>query len=550
MVYLSTLLISLFITIVLVPLCKTLAFRLNILDVPDERKVHTIPTPRTGGIAMALGSLAPILIWTRLDELSGSILIGAWILVFFGLLDDRVNLNYKYKFASQIAAALLVIFVGGIKIKSLGMLLPNDLILPDVISIPLTLVVIVGVTNAINLADGLDGLAGGITMLTFISIGLLAYICDYDSIVLIAMAVTGALFGFLRFNTYPALVFMGDAGSQFLGFLAITLALHLTQSNIPLSPTLPLLMLGFPILDTFTVMFQRVADGKSPFYPDKNHFHHKLMRLGLSHSESVLIIYILQALLAGSAIYFRYYPDWFLILLYVSFSFLVIIGFLYADKTGWRFRREIKLKDTYTGKSFFIIDRRTVIKICFRTIEFAIPALLLATSILASDFTPYFSLVAVSMAAFILFAYFSNRANWLRGTIRLSLYLIIPFIVYISEARLMVMNNQVAVWSYNLSFVLLIILVLITLRFSRREGFKSTPMDFLILFIAIIVPIIGGNESIRSSHMGLLAAKIIVFFFSYEVLIGELRGRLKSVGLSTLAVLAVIGVKGLASGVF
>ena len=289
-----------FITIALVPFFRGLAVKINALDVPNERKVHKYPMPKSGGIAMALGAFIPILLWFPSGNFTRATIIGAGIVVLFGLLDDMKDLGFKTKFAGQFAAALIVIIYGGVKIKSLGMLLPDGVLLPDWLAMPLTFIVIVGITNAINLSDGLDGLAGGISLLSFLCIGYLAYSAGNFSIALLSAATVGAIFGFLRFNTYPATVFMGDAGSQLLGFMAITFSLKLTQGNAPLSPILPLLLLGFPVLDTITVMFERVTNGKSPFVADKNHLHHKLMRLDLFHTEAVLSIYVLQAFLVTS----------------------------------------------------------------------------------------------------------------------------------------------------------------------------------------------------------------------------------------------------------
>jgi len=187
-----------------------------------------------------------------------------------------------------VIAALVIILYGGITIDNLGVLLPEGYLLPKAISILLTLMVIVGVTNAINLSDGLDGLAGGITLLTFICIAYLAFRCENIAIAISAVAAAGAIFGFLRYNTHPAVIFMGDSGSQFIGFLAIVLPVALTQQNTPLSPFLPLIILGFPILDTMTVMTERIADGRSPFVADKKPFSSQIDAGGdVSHRSGI-----------------------------------------------------------------------------------------------------------------------------------------------------------------------------------------------------------------------------------------------------------------------
>jgi UDP-GlcNAc:undecaprenyl-phosphate GlcNAc-1-phosphate transferase len=195
---------------------------------------------------------------------------------------------------------------------------------------------IVGVTNAINLADGLDGLAGGISLLSLACIGFLSYLEGDFSVGLVSLSLCGAVFGFLRHNTFPATVFMGDTGSQLLGFSAITMALSLTQGSTPLSPLLPLIILGFPILDTLTVMTGRIIRGKSPFVADKAHFHHSLLSLGLHQTESVLVIYLIQAFLILSAYLFRFYSDWLLLFVYLGFSATVLITFSLSSSRNFR----------------------------------------------------------------------------------------------------------------------------------------------------------------------------------------------------------------------
>ena len=165
-------------------------------------------------------------------------------MVLFGFIDDSRGLSYLPKFAAQIAAALVVTCYGGVWIRDLGALLPEGLHLPVWIGIPLTVIVIVGATNAINLSDGLDGLAGGISIMSFICIAYLAYLGGDLMVVLLSIAMIGAIFGFLRFNTHPATLFMGDAGSQFLGFWAISLSLKITQGNHGFNRLLPMMILG------------------------------------------------------------------------------------------------------------------------------------------------------------------------------------------------------------------------------------------------------------------------------------------------------------------
>ncbi|MBU3946657.1 MAG: undecaprenyl/decaprenyl-phosphate alpha-N-acetylglucosaminyl 1-phosphate transferase [Proteobacteria bacterium] len=221
MTSISALLLSVFITIVLIPIFKRVAIKANSLDMPDPRKMHTTPIPRIGGLAIAIGILIPVIIWVPLNDFVRAYLMGGGILVVFGLMDDLKGLGYKLKFLGQIIAALVIFFYGGIRITSVGSLLPGEMVLANWFAVVLTLVVIIGVTNAVNLSDGLDGLAGGISLLGFFCIGYLAYLLGNNIIFLLSLVISGAIFGFLRFNTYPASIFMGDTGSQLLGFSAM-----------------------------------------------------------------------------------------------------------------------------------------------------------------------------------------------------------------------------------------------------------------------------------------------------------------------------------------
>jgi UDP-GlcNAc:undecaprenyl-phosphate GlcNAc-1-phosphate transferase len=542
MIYFSTLLISMFITIALIPAFRSLAVRVNAVDVPNHRKVHSCPMPKSGGIAMALGALIPVLLWAPGGEFVRAVLIGAGIVVFFGLMDDFRDLGYKAKFTGQCAAALIVIIYGGVKIKSLGMLLPGDMLLSDWLAIPLTLIVIVGVTNAVNLSDGLDGLAGGSSLLSFLCIGYLAYLGENIVIAMMSVAVIGAIFGFLRFNTYPANLFMGDSGSQLLGFSGITLLLALAQGNTPLSPILPLIVLGFPVLDTLTVMSERLAEGRPPFIADKNHFHHKLMRLGFFHTEAVFIIYILQAFLVTCALLFRFYSEWFLLTGYLICSGLILSGFFIADRSHWKFKRYDLLDTFIKGNLRKLKEKNILIKVFFRITCVAVPAVLLFSCFLPEDVPKYLSFFAMAFLGVILLSRFV-RKEWMAGTLQVTIYLLIPFVIYLSEVNMTTWMNAQFRQLYNFSFIVLAFFVILTVKFSKRKkGFKTNPMDFLILFIALVIPNLPGQ--IQTYHMGLMTAKIIVLFFSCEVLMKELREEPDRQGLTTIAALGIIVVRG------
>ncbi|HXW69017.1 MAG TPA: MraY family glycosyltransferase [Dissulfurispiraceae bacterium] len=523
-----------------------LADKYQMVDIPDVRKIHTIPVPRIGGLAMALGASVPVILWSAADDFLRAYFIGAGVLVLFGLVDDMKGLGHKAKFAGQIVAALVAVLYGGVRIVSLGSLLPDWMQLPEWFAAPLSLVAVVGVTNAINLADGLDGLAGGISLLSFWVIGYLAYLVGSDSVVLLSLALAGAIFGFLRFNTHPASLFMGDTGSQLLGFSAVVLAMKITQGDTPLSPVLPLIILGFPVLDTLTVMVERIREGRHIFSADMDHFHHRLIRLGLSQSEAVFAIYVIQSMMIVSAMLFRYQSEWLLLAGYFVFSVVIISGFAIADHNALRLRRSYKIENAVKGKLRTFRDNNWTIKISFSMSKLIIPLLFIFSCFLPARVPFYVAVMSSCFGLFIAGTFVFFRKKYLGGCLRLVLYLTIPIVLYLASEGMTAWMNDDLLLLYRSCFGIVALLMILTVRFTRRKkGFRVSTMDFLIIFIAIIVPNLTG-QFVQSQNLGLLAVEIIVFFFGYEVLINEVREKFNVLAISTLAAVVVLGVRGFA----
>jgi len=518
-------LFALFITMALVPVLRQCALYFHAVDLPNERKVHSQPMAKTGGLAMAIGALVPILIWSPRNTFGWSLLFSCLLIVGFGFIDDLKDLASKTKFGVQFLAALLIVLWGGVKITSVGSLLPEGFLLPDFLAIPLTVFVIVGVTNAINLSDGLDGLAGGISLLSFICIACLAFLAGNWQVTLISATMAGAIFGFLRFNTYPASVFMGDAGSQLLGFLAITLSLSLTQSGTPCSPLLPLLLLGFPILDTLTVMTERIAGGRSPFIADKNHFHHKLMRVGLTHAEAVLVIYFLQTVLILSGYFLRFYSDWLLLSGYLGFSLIILLTFQFANKYNWHFNHAASSRFRFRSRLLHWLNRETAIKLSFRALQFLLPLTLLVISLLPGAIPRWLGFVALALLLGLLLR--REKFFALQGALllRLVIYLVTPVLIYQIE---LTRTGSWLIELSNLLFILLVIMVVLVIRYTRRAGYRSTPLDYLILLLALLVPNLNLFE-LPDFRLGMVTAKLLILFFSIEVLLEEMRRNYKTI---------------------
>ena len=326
--------IGLFVTMVLIPPLVRLSEKFGILDQPGPRKVHAEPIPRVGGIAIFCGTLLALVLWAPLDQAVISFLLAGSIIVFFGAIDDRYEIDFKWKFAGQAAAALILI-LGGVRFEFLpfcGL---------DPVSVwvtyPISFLFILGVTNALNLADGLDGLAAGSAFLSLAGIGFLAFSAGDLALAVAATAVMGSVLGFLRFNTHPAVAFLGDSGSQFLGFsLAAFCILLITDVNPALNPILPLLLVGIPLLDTLAVILLRLKDRRSPFKADNRHVHHRLLAIGLRHYEVVAIVYALQAAMIAVAILMRYHSDALVTVVLIVLSVAVFGGVYMAETRAWR----------------------------------------------------------------------------------------------------------------------------------------------------------------------------------------------------------------------
>ncbi len=535
--------LSLFLTIALIPVFKRVAFRVNLMDKPDFRKVHVQPMPRSGGISMALGALVPVMLWVTVDYEIQPILVGCGVIVFFGLLDDIKDLKYTHKLMAQIAGTLVVMHWGGIRIHYLGNLVSTDFELPYLVSLGLTLFYIVGVTNAINLSDGLDGLAGGISMLSFIGIGLLAYQCGNMALTLMSGAVIGAILGFLRYNTHPATVFMGDTGSQMLGFLGAVFTLLLTQCGTPYSQVMPLFLIGFPILDTLTVMVERIAKGRSPFKPDKNHFHHKLMKLGLYHSESVTTIYLLQALFIGCAFVFRYYANGVNLMIFCLLSGVIVTFFEVFRRKKIRFRKQDE--DGGMSKSLFarVKARGHTIRVVFAMFRWGLQIMIVFQCIVSRGVS---SIVGMGALLFIGLVMGIKRfkPHVAKEMTHIILYITIPLICYFSTFTPVAWMGPELIDLNHLFFVVLVLLGIATLNLTRRtKGFRFNTLDLLIFIVMILLPNLPG-VALQDPRLKVMLAKVLTLFFCYEVLLGELRLENNFLDLTLLGAFGVLAVKG------
>lgn len=299
-------LVSCTISFLMTPPVKKFAERVGAIDIPkDSRRVHDHPIPRMGGLAIFLGFVLSLLIFVDMTTPIMGMLVGAVIIAAMGAVDDIVSLNAWVKLAIQILAALVAIRSGIVfnVISNPNFLSDIDFINIGYLTVPLTILWIVGCTNAVNLIDGLDGLAVGVSAISSLTMFVVALFVTESNVALILVALTGACLGFIPYNLNPAKIFMGDVGSQLLGFVLATVSIMgMFKFHAIITFLVPVLSLSVPLADTIFAFFRRIAHGQSPFHADKGHFHHRLLAMGLSQKQAVAVLYGVSSVLGLFAI--------------------------------------------------------------------------------------------------------------------------------------------------------------------------------------------------------------------------------------------------------
>ena len=302
----TALLLALIVSFLATPLVRRLAFKIGAVDVPrDSRRMHDHPIPRLGGLAIFLGFLVSVLAYAEIDIEMQGILIGAVIIVVLGIADDIHSLPAKFKFVVQIIAALCAA-LHGVAIEVINnpnIFSDNEYWVLGGWGIPISVIWIVAITNAVNFIDGLDGLADGISTIGALTMLILALILGEHEISLVCGALVGACVGFLPYNLNPARIFMGDTGSTFLGFILACVSIQgLFKYYAVISFLVPFIILGLPIFDTASAIIRRLLKGQSPMVADRSHIHHKLIDMGLNQKQAVSTLYIVSGVLGLSAV--------------------------------------------------------------------------------------------------------------------------------------------------------------------------------------------------------------------------------------------------------
>ena len=329
-------------TVSLIPLIKKIAFDINAVDIPGGRHIHKKITPKLGGVGIFIGFLLGYMIFGKNTSIVNGVLIGSFVIILLGIIDDIKELKAYQQFIGQLIAACVVVFYGGLLIKNINAF--GIYIDFNFFAYPLTIFFIIGCINCINLIDGLDGLSGGICSIYYLTVGIIAIIQGKTGIdFVMSFTMLGATLGFLTYNFNPASIFAGDCGSNFMGYMIAIIALLGFKNVTMTSLIIPLTILAIPILDTSFAILRRLLKHESLFKGDKFHIHHQLLNRNLSVKQTILVIYGIDAIFAFASILYVLKDK---VLGYIVYGILTILVIIVILKTNIIFDRE-KIKQKF-----------------------------------------------------------------------------------------------------------------------------------------------------------------------------------------------------------
>lgn len=506
-----TFMTALFTALIVVPFLRRWALDQGNVDLPDQRKLHDTPMPRLGGIAIFLSFLLAMIVYVPVTPVIRGFLAGSLIIFITGLVDDLTELSAGRKFAGQVAACLATIVLGRLWLSNLGDLFGfGDILLPAWAGIPFTVFAVVGVINAINLIDGLDGLAGGVSVLALTAFFVLGWMEQDQQTALVAAALAGGILGFLKYNFYPARIFMGDAGSLTVGFVLGFLAVHSTQQpGATISPMVPVVILGLPLLDTIWVMSRRVLKGQSPFAADRTHVHHKFLDLGFEHRLTVVIIYALALFWTCSALLLRSAPEALLLIFLAGTALLFYLALRHVLNHPQQFA--FVQRDAAAGLRSSVTYQRLA-ELADRPVPVLLP-LLLACQLLAIGSFAAHQAVSWQIAPILLGA---GLYLWFRPLTENRQFLMLVLYVAIGMATLAVWHAEqpllagVSIKRYgDLLLAAAGLIVICKVQFRRPGEFFLSTADYLTLAVCVFLAIAAQQNSLGFNLHGPLFRAVV-----------------------------------------
>lgn len=537
-IYLLIAMLAMAISMAIIPLMMRLAPVLGMIDKPDPRKVHSVPIPRVGGLGIVIGALIPMLIWLDFTDLTVSIFAGTAILLVFGTWDDIAELGHYVKFIGQFVAAGIVVYYGDLYVSHFPMYSYDTI--PQAIGRPFTVMAIVGMINAINHSDGLDGLAGGESLISLSVIAYLALLFESDQMLVVAAATIGGIFGFLRFNSHPARVFMGDGGSQFIGFILAILVIVLTQKVNPvLSPSIAVLLLGLPVVDILAVFFLRAKHKLNLFKATRNHIHHRLLDIGFYHYESVMLIYTIQFILVISAIPLMYENDLLILILYLLCCALVFVFLTCSERCDFKVHVNSAAKKDTLSQVFSKYPKMRSMPL--KAVEVGLSLFVISAALIIDEVPKDFAISSLLLLAALVFTL--NTRAFAFQLYRLILFITIGFSVYL-------LTTFPSEWLFEevdyvvIYFSIMMVLGFVTVKTMSNKEFKITPLDYLVIAAALFIEFIPGENAFRENIIWMVI-QIIILFYVCELVVQNMSSRFNRFTGSFSLALILIAYRGL-----
>lgn len=528
---------------IMIPPVSRVAVRFGGVDRPDERKIHRDETPRLGGIAIFLSFLFSFLMFTDVDQTTRGFVAGALVVFLTGLLDDLATLSPRQKLAGEVAAALVGLTLGGIWLDSVGNLFGFGEISLGWFSKPFTVFAVVGVMNAINLIDGLDGLAAGVSAIACLVFGVLGYWSGNTVLTILAVGLLGSLMGFLWHNSYPARIFMGDSGSLFLGYCMGVFSIMLVNNDrFHISPMLPVLILGVPLIDTLVVMGIRLRRGKGVFVPDRNHIHHRLLELGIGHKLTVIIVYGVSYLFAISALLFRDLRGYQLAPLLVALGGLFYLT-VHTFSTSAPLRKLLNISSNQSVRETAVFRKLVSFSsYLIAAIKYILMAVIMFSLLVPVRENRVVAVVsALLLGASVVLLFMKSR--WSNLFLQVVLYGSGAFIIFVMEnfGRTATIFDVSLLGLFRLLFAVLLILEAVKVFIRKRTGvLVSSPFEYFLFFLLLSVPLLP-VELTRSYHIMTVVGEAAVLFVAYKlVLMRHAARNRKVIAATTLALLAFV----------
>ena len=485
---------SFLLTILLIPLTIKIARKTGMVDIPDKRKIHKYPTPRTGGLAIFAGVLLSLILFVTINKSIIILLTSSLIIFFTGIMDDMYDLSPWIKLFWQFVAATVVIFWGGIRFKIGGNY--SGFLNFEVISIIISYLWIIGVTNAINLIDGMDGLAGGISFFSFGALTFISFLKGFYIQGIISSLFLGSIVAFLNFNLPPAIIFLGDAGSLLLGFNIAVLSLSVSyKTGTVIAIIFPALFVLIPVADTILAFIRRVLKGKNPLTnPDKGHIHHKLLLLKFSINQALIIFYFFSGIFTTIAVTLKSKSILNGIIFSLTAIFLLFTAIYLFEKS--KFDEKIEKFNNFTDRLKQAMKReeskqsKSITIILFLITGFYILSLFIVT-FLSAKITSYNTILLLLFSSYItgsLFAiYLKTRGKTL------------SFLGYWIDFLLIYLLCKLGFEKKIIIFLVLITPFFLYKLFQRKKitVFLPAPEDIFLFFSVLNIYLLGLEKDLK-----------------------------------------------------